>query len=175
MQNFRNYLRYFILWTFFILLVGCGFKPSLGNELPPELKRIYFEAAQPYEQFARDIKQALRVNGVIVVSNSSEKLPTIYLDAPVFNYTNLSVGPSTQARIYDMTYAVDFSIRDSEGKTIVGTKTITARRVLTLPPNEVFDTSTEVGVAKQNLEQEIIIKLLNVLSSKEITQLLHHS
>lgn len=162
------------IFLFIVLLfvsVGCGFRLSSGNVLAPELQRIYISADKPYDKFARDLKKALYANGVTLVKMPGENILTLYIGAPAFSSSDLSLGPSTQAHIYSIHYSVGYSIRDAQGKTVVGYKTISAWRDLTLPPNEVFDASTQVNITKQNLEQEAIVKMLNMLSSKETTQL----
>ncbi len=161
-----------LLFILLLSLVGCGFHMGSKTLLSPKLDKVYFQADNEYEPLAVKFKNELSSYGIILAAKPADAPYTILFLPTKFDHTTSTAGPSTQARVYDLTYTAAFEIKNSAGKTIVPTVTVSATRSLTMVPNEIFEISTQVGVTKTSMEQELLIKLFNVLSSRQITEAL---
>lgn len=150
------------------LLSGCGFKLRSQNSLPPAMHTIYYQVDNPYGSLEIALKTALKGSDIHLVEKPSDAPITMYITATNFSYTQTSIGPSNQARIYHLVMSMSLSLVNAKGKTVLAVQPITSVRDLTLSANEVFETSGQVDVAKLNMQQEIIMKIFDVLSSKRV-------
>lgn len=149
-------------------LCGCGFTLRTQNSLPPQLRSIYFQSDTPYEQLGIALKKELRATGITLQDDVSKAPFVLHMTAPNFGHTtDTSNGPSTQARIYHLTLATSFSITDKSGKVVLAPQTVSAMQDLTLNANEIFDTSTQVDVAKENMRRILVTKIFDRLSSQK--------
>lgn len=147
-----------------ILLSGCGFHLRNAKFFPPELKKIYLEAENPYGPFEITFKKSLRASGIKLVDNPLQA-PLILHISSNYSYAVTSSGSSTQARVYTLYYTATFSILDQKRKTLLGPNTVSVSKNLSLAPNEIFEVSTQTVTAKQDMENELSIKILNILGS----------
>jgi outer membrane lipopolysaccharide assembly protein LptE/RlpB len=158
------------LFLFFTLFLNaCGFHMSSKAMLSPQLFNLYYAADKPYEAYAIKFKKELKSYGVNFTENAISAPYVLHVYPTEFTSKDTSSGPSTQARIYNLIYKASFSITDKTGKTVVPIKEVTSTKDLTLGPNEIFDVSTLVSVTKQTMEQELVVKSMNILSSKQVS------
>lgn len=155
-----------------ILLVGCGFKPRSQSTLPPQLHTIYVQTGEHSGQFDNTFKKSLKAMGITVLDKVDAEHLVLSLSPTTFTSDNASIGSSIQARVYNLIFTVSFQITNSQGKPIIDTQTITITKGLTLSPNEVFSASNQVDMEKQSMQQEAIIRIFNILSSKRTFELL---
>ena len=166
--NKRFFLALNILTLLFAscFLTGCGFAVRSQQSFPSQLHSMYFQADNQYGQFETALKKELRAANISIGENSNKAPLVFHANAVSFYHSSdTSSGPSTQARIYHLTMTTSFYIHDNKGKIVLPNRQITSTRDLTLNSNEIFDTSTQVNVSKQNMRQELIIKIFNILSS----------
>lgn len=150
------------------LLSGCGFTLRSQQSFPQQLHTLYFQADKPYGQFEVALKKALKAANITLLDDVNKAPLTFHISEASFSHdSDTSSGPSTQARIYHLTMTTYFSIIDSHGNVLLAPQNVTSTRDLTLNSNEIFDTSTQVDVSKQNMRQELITKIFNILSSKK--------
>lgn len=149
------------------ILTSCGFTLRSSQPLPPQLHKIYLQTDNPYDQLAITLKKAFKASGIIVVDDANTN-PLIFHLTSNYNYSNISPATSAQARIYTLVLNITFSITDIHGKTIVDINNVSASRNISLAPNEIFEVSNQVEVVKQELQQEAVIKIFNILSSKKV-------
>lgn len=172
----RKFLKALVKYLFFplvlLIICGCGFKLNSKSAIPPQLHTVYLQAERPYESFAIKFRKALKSYGINVSDTPQPGAITIHLAATSFTHTETSTGPSTQARVYNLVYSVIISLSGGNGRTILAPKSVSVTRDLTLAPNEIFEISTQVDTTKQSMEQELLIKIFNILSSKQVAEAL---
>lgn len=165
----KNLFSAFIITIF---LVGCGFKTHNVNSLPPQLNQIYYQTEHPYEPFEINFKKRLKAAGLNLLSEPKKSALIINVTSSCGNPTTNNTSSSTMARTYDITYTATVSITDYYNKYILNTQTASATRSITLQPNEVFEATPQVAVIKQEMQQELAIKILNILSAPKTFQVL---
>lgn len=163
----KNSIIYALLCTVVIFMSGCGFELRSQKSFPPQLNNIYYQADKPYGEVAINLKKELKSTGIAFADDVNHANIIFHLSEPTFSYNNTSTGPSTQARVYNLSMSVVLSIADAKGRILLEPQTITATRDLTLQPNEIFDVSTQVDVTKHTMEQDLVMKIFNVLGSKK--------
>jgi outer membrane lipopolysaccharide assembly protein LptE/RlpB len=143
------------------------------SSLSPKLNNVYLQADNNYEPFIIKLKNQLVSYGIVFADKPTAAPFILHFYPTEFTHSTATSGPSTQARVYNLTYSVSFDITDSSGKVIVPTKKAVVTRDLTLMPNDIFEISTLVGVTKTNMEQELVVRTLNILSSRQVTEALN--
>lgn len=159
-----------------LFLAGCGFTLRTQNSLPPQLHNVYLQADNPYGQLEIAIKRELQASGVVMQESVNAAPFILHLAATSFTQTSdTSNSPSTQARIYHLSLSASFSLLDAKGITVLAPQTVAFAQDLTLNANEIFDTSTQVDITKQNMQRALIIKIFNMLCSKQTFDSLAHA
>lgn len=148
---------------------GCGFTLRSQQSFPPQLHTLYFQADKPYGQFEVALRKALKAANITLLDDANKAPLIFHVSETSFNHSSdTSSGPSSQARIYHLTMTTYFSIIDNHGNVLLAPQNVTSTRDLTLNSNEIFDTSTQIDVSKQNMRQELITKIFNILSSQKV-------
>jgi len=162
-------MSYKIILIFCIIfLSNCGFHLRSQSSLPKALHKIYLQTDNPYDQFETAFAKSLSAIGVTILDKPDSNCPTLALAPTTFTSDNSSIGGSVQARVYNLTFTTNFKINNGQGKTILDAQTITVTKGLTLNPNEIFSASNQVDIEKQSMQQEAIVRILNILSSKQM-------
>jgi outer membrane lipopolysaccharide assembly protein LptE/RlpB len=167
----KNYKNLFFIVVIQILLVGCGFSTYNVNSLPPQLRQLYYQAEHPNEAFEINLKKKLKAAGVNILSEPTKSSPIININ---FSYSSGVNSPisSTQARIYNLNYAATITISDFYNKNLLAPQIAAVTRNVTLQPNEVFEATSQIAMIKREMQQELAIKIFNILSAKKTFQAL---
>jgi len=153
-------------------LSACGFK-MYGTSSPLKSMPIYLQSQDPYGSFTIALKQALKSADIKLVENTFKAPITLNLTKITFYHDNPNITSSAQASIYNFTYTVSFDWKNNKtGKSLVGPQVITVTRALTLNPNEVLATSSEVKIMKGEMERELIMQIFNRLESNNFRKAL---
>lgn len=146
-------------------LVGCGFHLRGSASLPPQLHILYIQAADPYGGFEVTLSNQLRASGV-TISNNIKSAPYILHVTSTYSHVQTSSGISPQARVYSLNYSATLILTSKSGQTILPPTSISVARTLTLSPNEVFEVSNQVETIKQEMQQDLTTKAMNILDSQ---------
>ncbi|MBU0744484.1 MAG: hypothetical protein KKE11_03865 [Gammaproteobacteria bacterium] len=141
-------------FTIIVLLsiVGCGFTPRSANSLPPQLKQVYYQTTSPYALFDVTFKRRLKVAGVTLLPNPVKSSPIINISSS-YGYSINNPASSTQARVYSLSYTATISISDCNQKTLLEPKVATVTRDVVLQASEIFATTPQIIVVKQEMAQ----------------------
>lgn len=153
-------------------LIGCGFQFRDQNALPPGLRTLYLQTANPYGSLEAELRQTLRASGVVLVDNKKQAPVTLQLSNPVRTNSSATVGPSSQSRVYTLVYSVIFTLANSDGKLFMSPQTLTAVRTLTLAANQLLQSNNQLATLNKEMEREIIDHLYNHLRSQQVMQAL---
>jgi len=160
------YLKNIILFVSLILLAGCGFHLRSAESLPPEFHTIYLQTANEYGEFEVTFKRALKASGVVVTDDIDQAKLRLILTSN-YNYTTTSAATSNQARVYSLTYLATIYATDKNGKTILKLKSTSVTRSVALAPDEVYESSNQITIVKHEMQQELVNRLFNILSSQQ--------
>ena len=156
-----------ILLSLICGLTACGFKLRSSMDLPPNLHALYLESNDPYGQATREIRANLQHLGVRFVEFPSEAPVTLNIINSNTSISQTSVGSEQQVSTYMVDYFVTYVLKNSKGRVVVGPKTLTEIRSITMLANEEIENSNKLNEAEENMLREIINKLMFQLTSKQ--------
>lgn len=148
------------------MLVGCGFHLRGAQPLPPQLHTMYLQSNSPYSDFTKQLKSALRLSNVQLVNDPKQARTILYIMKEDFYTIQTTVASTAQARNYNVTYSITYSILNKDGSTIVKPKSINANDTITVNQNEILENSNKLDITKQTLIRNLIMKLMFQLTSK---------
>lgn len=162
----------FIL-TLPLLLSSCGFSLRSSFDLPPALKTLYFESIYPYNSTSQTIRSTLQRSDVHLVDLPEQAPFSLHILEEHFTTTQSTVGSSQQMRDYTATYHITYSIKNKQDRTLIGPKTISAQRTITVTANELLENSNKSLDAKQKMIQEITTRMMHQLESYQTKAILN--
>lgn len=165
------YKKLLVITIMQTLLIGCGFTTYNINSLPPQLRQIYYQAEHPNEPFEISLKKRLKTAGINVLNEPTKSSLILNINS---NYSSGANTPAStnQARVYNLNYTTTIAINDFYKKNLIAPQTVTVTRDVTLQPNEVFEATSQIAIIKREMQQELVIKVLNVLSAPKTFQAL---
>lgn len=158
----KIYTKICIIICGFLVLTGCGFTLLTAKSLPPQLHQLYYQTDNPYGQFETGLKRMLKFSKIVLLDAPNKTAPILHVTAN-YSYSTTSSISSTAARVYTLNYTATISIDDATGKVLLTPRTVSASRTIMLQPNEIFETTLQVDIAKQEIRQDLMGKILNVL------------
>ncbi len=168
----KTYSKLLAVTVMQLLLIGCGFTSYNINSLPSQLRQIYYQADYPNEPFEISLKKRLNTAGVNILNEPTKSSLILTVGS---NYSAKTNNPAStnQARVYNLSYSATITINDFYKKNIIAPHTVTVTRDITLQPDEIFEATSQVAVIKREMQQELVIKVLNVLSAPTTLRTLH--
>ena len=109
MITFRTSMVMVLVSTMALALAACGFKLRGSLDISQELSPLYIEQNSVFE-LGRDLKTILSTNNIEVAKSAASANAIIILHNEGQSNRVLSVDGSGQAREYQLTYTVNFSI-----------------------------------------------------------------
>ena len=109
MRLLRRSMTMFLVSLMALSLVDCGFKLRGSLDISQELSPLYLQQNSVFE-LGRELKSILSTNGIDVAKNAASANAMIILHDERKSSRVLSVDGSGQAREYQLTYTVNFSI-----------------------------------------------------------------
>lgn len=151
------------------LLTACGFHLRGQNDLPAQLKTIYIDSSNPYGKLEVPLKSTLESLGANVVDAPQESPIALKINSAAITHDNSNVVSSDQATIYNFTDSCSFTLINSKTKKpIIPQQYLSFTRQLTLQPNELLDTSGEIDTLEEEMNRDMIYRILNILNSKDV-------
>ncbi len=153
------------------LLFGCGYHLRNRCELPPLLNRLFLCSDNPYGQFEQTLRHTLRSSGVLLVDSPQAAPITLRIESTKLYTATTNVGPTSQARTYNVTYTVVYSLRNSCGIIILPPQTIVVSNTLMLNANQLLDSNNQLQMLELEMQRDAINQLYNQLSAERVAQL----
>jgi LPS-assembly lipoprotein len=153
------------------MLLGCGYHLRSQSELPPQLNRLFICSNNPYGQFEQTLRHTLRSSGVVLVDSPQEAFITLSIESTKLYTATTNVGPTSQARTYNVTYTVIYSLRNSCGRVLLPPQTIVVSNTLLLNANQLLDSNNQLQMLELEMQRDAINQLYNQLSAERVAQL----
>lgn len=169
------YKALFISLLCSLILWGCGFHLRGQNILPAPFHVLYVETEEPYGQFESDLKATLRSSGIILVASRNQAPITLFLSKPGIVQNSTTPAPSSQSRVFNITYAVTISLLDPRGRVLLKPQRLSSTRNLILSPNQLLETNNQLHLLEQEMQRDVINQLYNRLRSPKVMRLLQNS
>jgi LPS-assembly lipoprotein len=158
-------MKYLILSTLVLLTSACGWHLRGITQLPPSVQVMTLES-QASNRFTQRLKQQLTFNGVVFPSDASANVRLMIAPIAVKRLT-LSVNSLGQAAEYELNAQLKVRLVQLEEGTDVEWQ-ISGRRVFSNDINSVIATQSEEKTQRQELENELIRKLMNRLKKAQL-------
>lgn len=161
-----------------LLISSCGFHLRGYYPLPLQLKSLYIEADDPYDDFVKNFKLILKESHVNLTdrkeNNYTFKILSLMKSALLLNYQPPTLKfTQDYTRKYSLTYTVNFEILDKKNRVIIPQHSIAQSRVLTIRESRILAGSNEAMFIYNSMIPDLIASIMDRLSSLEIKQILH--
>jgi LPS-assembly lipoprotein len=158
-------MKFFVLSTLVILTCACGWHLRGITQLPVSVQIMTLES-QASNRFTQRLKQQLSFNGVVFPSDASANVRLIIAPIAVKRLT-LSVNSLGQAAEYELNAQLKVRLIQLEEGTDVEWQ-ISGRRIFSNDINSVIATQSEEKTQRQELENDLIRKLMNRLKKAQL-------
>lgn len=155
-----------LLITLVILTTtACGWQLRGITQLPASVKVMTLES-QANNRFTQRLKQQLAFNGVVFPSDASANV-RLYIAPIAIEKLTLSVNSRGQAAEYELNAELTVRLVQLEQGTDIEWQ-ISGRRVFSNDINSVIATQSEEKIQRQELENDLIRKLMNRLKKAQL-------
>jgi len=162
-------------------MTGCGFHLRGSVTLPEQMATTYIQDSNPASLISSKLKRALIKNNVNVIDGFNEtnintgktpgtSIAVLQLTNENFNQRQLSSGSSTLIKEYELNYAITFSLRNQNNKTLLSTQTIKVTREQTFDETQVLAKTTEQDKMKKEMIRDAIRQMLRRLQSIRLSK-----
>lgn len=156
------------------MLFACGFQLRGANSLPPNLRVLSLKSNNPYGLFEANLKKSLEMVGVTLVAKPQDAPITLQiLQTTLFSLPS-SVGTSSQATVYTVSYEVKMALIDHTGKILMGPRDVTSSSTMTVNAQQEINTTNQLDILSQQLQQDVITQIFAILTSEQARQALAH-
>ncbi|MCO6523751.1 MAG: hypothetical protein J6562_01860 [Candidatus Schmidhempelia sp.] len=94
-----------------LVLTGCGFHLQNKTEMPEKFKKMAFYSMEPYSFLSREVKDALRTNGVTLVKNQEDQsIPSLRLIDYSLSKDTVSIYQDGKAAEYQLILYVNAQV-----------------------------------------------------------------
>ncbi len=138
-----------------IALAGCGFHLRGVVELPPDLSRTHISGVSPYSNFAVNLRQQLRANGVEIVE-AKQSTATLSITRYSIDRQVLAVGDDGKVREIELFGVVSFEVRGADKTVLLKNQTITLSREFIFDPDNVIGKAEEEALLKEDLSENLV-------------------
>lgn len=158
-------MKTFVLSALILLTTACGWHLRGIVVLPSDIQVMTLES-QASNRFTQRLRQQLEFNGVTFPDDASAKVRLIIEPIQIERLT-LSVNSLGQAAEYELNATLNARLLDLENDSDVGWE-ITGRRTFNNDVNSVIGTQSEETAQRQELENDLIRKLMIRLQKADL-------
>jgi LPS-assembly lipoprotein len=163
-------LQYALISWMTLLLMGCGFHLRQPQPLPPPLKILYVDTADPYSKASVQLRQLLRNMDVYLVNNRDEAPITLYIFNESFVSTTASKSTSAKTQQYRLNFTIAYELQDAKGVVIFGPKVLHSNRIYTVQEDQILSSSNETDTLHREMQNDSVYQIINGLSSQSVAQ-----
>ena len=156
-------------------LTACGFKLRGAVRMPSQLDVVYIKDSLPPSTIYPMITETLKDKKVIIADNPEEarhkdaepdKVTAIlHLADENFQKRLLSSSKSNQIKEYQLNYSISFSVKSSDGETLLSSQTVRLAREQSFDETQVLAKIEEQEELRHNMIQDAVRQMLRRLQS----------
>ncbi len=144
-------------------LSACGWHLRGSQTVDLALPPLYLQVEQGSAELLREVATGLKASQVEVVANRSAARMVLTLERERSDRRVLSVDGRGNVQAYELLYRLVFSVRDSDGKLLLPSETITFQRDYSFDEAEVLAKSKEqtqlFDMMRRNAVQQLMRRL----------------
>lgn len=161
--------------AFFIstCLISCGFHLRGQVNLSPALQSLYIKTRTPYSDFTQNLRRYLKMSNVHLTDSAASATTVLQILSENSGQSLSGVNSTLQTRQYNLTLTINFQITDPNGTVLIPQLVATETRTLTVNSNQVLAGSNQADALNQDMRRAVIFDIMNILSSKNVTDVLN--
>ena len=172
-NSMKKYLQFFLFLFASLMLSACGFHLQGEMVLAPPLHRMYLQTPNPYGYLARNLKDALKLSKVHLVSSPNEAQTVLVILSDDTSQELLSVSGTNQTRQYNLHVTVTFEITTANGVVILPPQVFTETRAYTVQANQILGSSNEASLFYRQMRRALAYTIMNRIASREVTNMVN--
>ncbi len=145
-----------------LALLACGWHPRGSGETTLPMRQLRIESAQPGDALSAQMRRLLEASGVEVVTGAGHS-PSLHLGAERLTTRKVSLDRRARAAEQEMRVTVGFEVRNADGETVFGPRTIAASRIYAFDPNSIIALQGEEQLIHQELQDNVAGQILRQL------------
>jgi len=158
-------MKHFVLTALVIITSACGWQLRGIMVLPPSVQIMTLES-QANNRFNQRLRQQLEFNGVAFPADASANV-RLHIEPIQIERLTLSVSSIGQAAEYELNATLNARLIDLANEKDVSWE-ITGRRTFNNDVNSVIGTQNEEKIQRQELENDLIRKLMSRLQKVDL-------
>ena len=149
-----------------ILLAGCGFHLRRSAALPAVMQQQVYLHVGGGGEFPRSLAAALRAAKVDVLDTSTEGVATLSVPVAGFGSRMLTSGAVQRVGEYVVTFNVEFTLTDAQGKTVIPMQTITLSHEFAIDQTQFSAITSETEAIERSLVREMTDAVMRRLEAQ---------
>jgi LPS-assembly lipoprotein len=158
-------LRHSLLLLILAMLCACGFQLRGSNLEPLKQSKVYVNSSNA-NPLAREIREQLEFADVPIAKTATDADYVVDVSNEKFERKVLSVsGDTGKVEEFEILYYADFTIRGSDGKTLVKSEPITGQRDFIFVEDSVLGKSDEENKLQDEIRRQSAASVLRRLKT----------
>ncbi|HKT42254.1 MAG TPA: LPS assembly lipoprotein LptE [Rhodanobacteraceae bacterium] len=149
-----------------VTLAGCGFHLRGSAALPAVMQQQVYLHVGGGGEFPRSLAAALRAAKVDVLDTSAEGVATLSVPVAAFGSRMLTSGAVQRVGEYVVTFNVQFTLTDAQGRTVVPMQTITLSHEFAIDQTQFSAITSETEAIQRSLVREMTDAVMRRLEAQ---------
>ena len=149
-----------------VLLAGCGFHLRGSAAVPAVMQQQVYLQVGGGGEFPRSLAAALRASKVNVLDTSTEGVATLAVPVAAFGSRLLTSGAVQRVGEYVVTFNVQFTLTDAQGKTVVPMQTISLSHEFAIDQTQFSAITSETEAIQRSLVREMTDAVMRRLEAQ---------
>ena len=156
MRTTPKSLRLALLATLALACSACGFHLRNALTLPTELMPVRVVAPDPYSPLAESLADAMTRAGATPASaDALVPATTLQITSERWGNQPISIDQNGRAQEFSLRYAVQFTLVDAQGATVVPLQVVELSRDYTAPPADSIGKTSERELLSKEMRREM--------------------
>jgi len=138
-----------------LLLAACGFHLRGQVQLPAEMARTYIGGTAPGDALTRALSNALRANGVRVVSNEGNATAVLQIESLNTSRSVLSVTADGTVADYQLVMQLAYSVHATQGDWHIPTQRLRTERHYSYSDSQVLGKTDEAAQLRESMSRDL--------------------
>jgi LPS-assembly lipoprotein len=160
----RIVLRLFLLSS--LLLTACGFRFHGTFALPVWFNKIAVVGLNTHSNLEQTISVMLKDRGIVLLKDINCASFILLLERDKVKQRLVNVSASTTPRQYELSYSVNFSLKNKAGETIMPTNKVIITRQITINNDRILGSNYETVTTLHEMRREAAIQIFNAINLK---------
>lgn len=156
-----------ITLCFMLLLSGCGFHLRNGHELPRQLQRVYFTAANPDDIVSTELRDTLTSLNIKLVDTPQQAAYTLELSRSVTTHSRANLNNTSRAATLTYQQTINVAIIDNKTQKTVVSSNFSASVSQLLNQNQIMTANTS-SLATQSLPHDLVTHIFIWLTTSKV-------